>query len=102
MKRLCAAMFACLSLGACADDAAWYLQLDNDVVFGTDRWYTSGVRLARVARHESHAIELGLLQEIYTPEAKRFTFGTVDRPPAARSGDPRNSPGRDPQMAPLP
>jgi hypothetical protein len=69
---------------ALADDAAWYLQVDNDVVFATDRWYSSGVRLARVQRHEAHAIEVGLLQEVYTPEAKRFSFGTVDRRPAAR------------------
>ena len=72
------------SSAAAAEDAAWYLQIDNDVVFGTDRWYTSGVRIARVQRHESHAIELGLLQEVYTPEARHFTPGTVDRRPAAR------------------
>ena len=62
----------------------WYLQLDNDVPFGTDRWYTSGVRLARVQDHGNHALEWGLLQEVYTPEAKKFAPGAVDRAPAAR------------------
>ena len=67
--------------GAClAGEARWYLQVDNDVVFGTDRWYTSGVRIAR----ESDGIEVGVLQEIYTPEAKKWHPGVSDRPPAAR------------------
>lgn len=65
-------------------DARWYLQIDNDVVFGTDRWYTSGVRLARVAAHGDHEMEWGLAQEIYTPEAKHFVPGDLDRSPTAR------------------
>jgi hypothetical protein len=62
------------------DQALWYLQLDNDVVFNTDRWYSSGVRLARV----KDGIEIGVLQEIYTPEAKHWLPGTADRAPAGR------------------
>lgn len=63
-----------------AEDARWYLQVDNDVAFATDRWYTSGVRIAR----ESGGIEVGVLQEIYTPEAKKWHPGVADRPPTAR------------------
>lgn len=58
----------------------WYLQVDNDVVFSTDRWYTSGVRIARV----EDGIEWGLVQEIYTPEAKRWHRGVSDRAPVGR------------------
>jgi hypothetical protein len=77
---------ACASLAAGAADAPrWYLQLDNDWAFDTDRWYSSGVRVARVADHGGHEIEWSVLQEIYTPEGKRFEFGTtVDRAPTAR------------------
>lgn len=85
MKGLAAVVFAGASLAALADDAPrWYLQHDNDVAFATDRWYTSGVRLARVQDRGDHTLEWGLLQEIYTPEAKKFSPGTVDRAPAAR------------------
>jgi lipid A 3-O-deacylase len=85
LKRLAAA--AILGAGcaaAAAEQPRWYLQVDNDVVFGTDRWYTSGVRIARVDTRGDHEIEWGILQEIYTPEAKHFAPGTVDRAPAAR------------------
>lgn len=85
MRRAWAFIAACASLAAVAqDDPRWYVQVDNDSFFGTDRWYSSGVRLARVQRDGDHAIEIGLLQEIYTPEAKRFEPGRVDRRPAAR------------------
>ena len=87
MKRAFAALAAALSLPAGAGetgDARWYVQVDNDVVFHTDRWYTSGVRLARVAPYGSHEFEWSLLQEIYTPEAKHFEPGTVDRAPSGR------------------
>jgi hypothetical protein len=85
VKRIAACIAASLALSAAAqEDARWYLQVDNDSFFGTDRWYSSGVRVARVQREGDHAIELGILQEIYTPEAKRFEFGLVDRRPAAR------------------
>jgi hypothetical protein len=86
LKRALAAFAAASALTAAAADpeARWYLQVDNDVPFHTDRWYTSGVRLARVAPYGAAELEWGLLQEIYTPEAKYFTRGTIDRAPAAR------------------
>ena len=79
--RLAYAAFALAwSAGATAEDARWYLKVDNDVVFGTDRWYTSGVRLARV----KDDLEFALVQDIYTPDAKHWHFGVDDRAPTAR------------------
>lgn len=73
-------------LAAIAKDepARWYLQVDNDVVFVTDRWYTSGVRLARVASTDGHEWELGLIHEVYTPEQRNWEPGRADREPTAR------------------
>ncbi|MBC8024186.1 MAG: DUF2219 family protein, partial [Burkholderiales bacterium] len=71
---------AALPAQAAPGDALWYLQVDNDVAFGTDRWYTSGLRLARV----KDGVEWGLVQEIYTPEAKRWRRGVSDRAPVGR------------------
>jgi len=84
LARAAALAAACAALGAAAaDDAArWYLQVDNDSFFDTDRWYTSGLRIGRVAPRGDHDDEWGVLQEIYTPEAK--FDNPVDRPPAAR------------------
>lgn len=91
--RAVAAVLACAAaLGAGAaeekapaqDKARWYLQVDNDVILDGDRWYTSGVRLARVAGDGAKRTEWGLLQEIYTPEAERWAPGVDDRAPAAR------------------
>jgi lipid A 3-O-deacylase len=77
--RRAAAAIACASAFACAaGDARWYVQHDNDFFFDTDRWYSSGTRVARVAG----GLELGLLQEIYSPDAKNPAL--VDRAPAAR------------------
>lgn len=82
---IAAALLAGASAPALAGEAPyWYLQLDNDVAFHTDRWYTSGLRIARVQPDGVRAWEFGLLQEIYTPEAKVFVPGTMDRAPAAR------------------
>lgn len=67
-----------------AADPRGYLQVDNDSLFGTDRWYTSGVRIARVSEHGVHEAEFALVQDIWTPEAKRFVRGTIDRAPTAR------------------
>ena len=86
MKRvIVAALAAGAALGAMAaeGDARWYVQVDNDV-FMSDRWYSSGARIARVAERGGHEIELGLLQEIFTPEAKYFAPGAIDRAPTAR------------------
>ena len=83
VRRALCALAASAALGAAADDGRWYTQLDNDVFYGTDRWYTSGVRIARVGpRENGHETEWGVLQEIYTPEAKRQN--PIDRPNAAR------------------
>jgi hypothetical protein len=62
----------------------WYLQVDNDVAFVTDRWYTSGVRLARVASIDGHEVELGFIHEVYTPEQRNWEPGRADRAPTAR------------------
>ncbi|HEY4998372.1 MAG TPA: lipid A-modifier LpxR family protein, partial [Usitatibacter sp.] len=68
------------STGAWSGEARWYTQIANDVVFGTDRWYTSGVRIAR----ERDGVEWGLVQDIYTPDAKSWHPGKDDRAPTAR------------------
>jgi len=75
---------AAFAANAAQEEPRWYLQVDNDVLFGTDRWYTSGVRVARVAPRGDHEIEWGLTQEVYTPEGKRFAPGTLDRAPVGR------------------
>lgn len=81
LKRRAAAVFLAFAVtAAAAEDARWYLQVDNDVVFGTDRWYSSGVRLARV----DERLEWGLVHEVYTPEAKHWESGVSDRSPVAR------------------
>ena len=85
MRRLAGAALALLALGdaRAAEDAQWYLQVDNDVAFTTDRWYTSGVRIARSHRSaDAQRIEWGVAQEIYTPNLNRFN--PADRPYAAR------------------
>jgi lipid A 3-O-deacylase len=71
---------------ACAQQppARWYLQIDNDVVFHTDRWYSSGVRVARVQETGSHEVEAGFIHEVYMPEQKRWEPGRPDRAPTAR------------------
>jgi len=85
LRRLAAALLACaLTPAAAGEPARWYVRIDNDAFFNTDRWYSSGLRLARVEARGDHEIELGLVHEIYAPEAKRYEFGVVDRAPAAR------------------
>ena len=73
-----AAALACAASACAAEEARWYVQHDNDFFFDTDRWYSSGVRIARV----DGPVEFGLLQEIYEPDAKNPA--PVDRAPAAR------------------
>ena len=85
MRRLVGAGLALLVLcdARAAEDAQWYMQVDNDVAFTTDRWYTSGVRIARSHRSgDAQRIEWGVVQEIYTPNTNRFN--PVDRPYVAR------------------
>jgi lipid A 3-O-deacylase len=86
VRRLAAAALASAALGAGAaqEDARWYLQLDNDLFFNTDRWYSSGLRLARVAGAGDVQVEWGLLHEIYSPEGKYWSPGVDDRAPTAR------------------
>ena len=76
-------LFAGLTLAAHAESPYWYLQFDNDAGFDTDRWYSSGLRIARVSSHGGYDLEWAFTQEIYTPEAKRFALGTIDRAPTA-------------------
>lgn len=85
MRHVLVAFLCAIPALAGADEGArWYLQVDNDVVFATDRWYSSAVRFARVHRAGDHEVELGLLHEIYTPEARYYEAGRTDRAPAAR------------------
>jgi lipid A 3-O-deacylase len=81
--RVVAAIALCTHAAA-EPSPRWYVQLDNDFFFFTDRWYSSGLRVARVAPHEGHEIELAVQQDIYTPDAKNFELGQSDRAPAAR------------------
>jgi lipid A 3-O-deacylase len=78
------ALCALCSTAAAQQPARWYLQLDNDAFFFTDRWYSSGLRVARVAEYGGREIELAVQQDIYTPDAKNFELGQSDRAPAAR------------------
>ena len=77
-------IFAVLALAfstcAAGEEARWYVRIDNDVAFGTDRWYTSGMRVARV----KEGLELAIVQEIYTPDANNWRPGMDDRAPAGR------------------
>ena len=84
MRRGIAVLAALAATQACAEGARWYVQVDNDVIAGTDRWYTSGVRIARVSPPGRVETEWGILQEIFTPEAKYWVPGVDDRAPTAR------------------
>lgn len=80
-RWLAVALLAVCTVARAEDDKGrWYVQIDNDAAFGTDRWYTSGSRISRV----QNGLEIGVLQEIYTPDAKNWDFGTRDRIPTAR------------------
>lgn len=86
MRGALAAAMAGMALTAAAaqDQARWYVRMDNDLFFGTDRWYSSHMRLGRVQAHGAYELELGLFQEIFTPEVKRYQSGGIDRAPTAR------------------
>lgn len=84
-----AALLAAGAIASCgalaADDVHWYAQIDNDVAFHTDRWYTSGARVARTHRFgDGRYAEFGVLQEVYTPDPNRAAPDAIDRPYAAR------------------
>jgi hypothetical protein len=85
VRRAVGAFVAAFAVvGSAHAEPRWYLQVDNDFFFDTDRWYSSGVRIARVASQGGTATEAALVQEIWTPEGKRFAPGVVDRAPSAR------------------
>ena len=90
MERLSrAAALAFWALATCAaraeGEASWYVQIDNDVAFATDRWYSSGFRIARAHDiGDGKRLELGLVQELYTPEVERVASARIDRPYAGR------------------
>jgi hypothetical protein len=99
VKRLAAASLAAVLPALAAEPAVlWHTQIDNDVIVHTDRWYTSGVRITRsqaigadsiLAAWRSgdgrrHRLDIGIVQEIYTPETERGAAGNFDRPYAGR------------------
>ena len=75
-----AVLFVATTCVADEEAARWYVRIDNDVVFHTDRWYSAGERIARV----KDGLELAIAQEIYTPEAKHLSPTLQDRAPAGR------------------
>jgi len=85
VKRLVAALAASLAAAAAAQEAAprWYVQVDNDFFFDTDRWYSSGVRIARVSPPAADTTEWALQQAVWSPEGKHFRPGVADRTPTA-------------------
>lgn len=83
MRRLAAAA-ACSMILAAGARSHWYIQMDNDLGFDTDRWYSSGFRASTVRKHGDHERELGVLHEVYTPDVKGIKPGSVDRMPTAR------------------
>jgi hypothetical protein len=81
-----------------APPVLWHAQIDNDVAFNTDRWYTSGVRISRsqtldessafasflrLAATREQRWDAGLVHEVYTGDG-RAPGGVPDRPNAAR------------------
>ena len=82
MRRVLAVALALAAstANAASGDAQsrWYLQMDNDFFFGTDRNYSSGLRLGRVTGAGEIQVEWGLLQEVYSPEGKYWAPGTDD------------------------
>jgi hypothetical protein len=99
MIRLAAAAAAALApLAGAAGPAVWHLQVDNDVAFHTDRWFTSGVRLyrssgldgasllasfLRLPATAAQRLDVGLVQDVYTSDPYAAP-DVPDRPNAAR------------------
>ena len=97
--RAVAAAAALLPLACAAQPPVlWHLQVDNDVAFHKDRWYTSGIRLYRSAPLEADApaaaflrlpattaqrLDLGVIQDVYTSDPYAAP-DAPDRPNAAR------------------
>lgn len=99
MRRAALAL-AALAAGSAAGapGSLWHAQVDNDVAFHTDRWYTSGVRIYRSTVPEGdspfaaflrlpaarpYRIDVGLVHEVHTGDG-RADPARVDRPNAAR------------------
>ncbi len=99
MRRFALAAAAGLVPLACAaQSVAWRLEVENDVAFHTDRWYTSGVRLYRSADLDpasglasllrlpatrAQRLDLGVIQDVYTSDPYAAP-DAPDRPNAAR------------------
>jgi len=101
VRRLAAAAAAAGFLplaGAAQPPVLWHLQVDNDVAFHKDRWYTSGVRLYRSAAlgagspaasflrlpaTTAQRLDVGLIQDVYTSDPYAAP-DAPDRPNAAR------------------
>jgi hypothetical protein len=78
---------ACCLLPAPSIADSFQLTVQNDSGFGTDRGYTSGVRLSRLWEGkvaEAARFEAGLVQQIFTPDTKVDPQARSDRPYAAR------------------
>ncbi len=85
VRRLLPAAICLLPALALAD--SFQLTVQNDSGFGTDRGYTSGVRISRLWETtvaDAPRFEAGLLQQIFTPDTKVDPSATSDRPYAAR------------------
>lgn len=80
MRNALAAALLVMAGAAHGEEARWYTQIDNDSPFYVDRWYTSGVRVGRV----QDGVEWSVLQEVYTPDAKRWDIGKDERIPVGR------------------
>ncbi len=84
-----AAALLTLAAPAAATEAArisWYTNIDNDVAFHTDRWYSSGVRIYRSMplQEPDTRLDVGIIQEIYTGNTNCPECQPVDRPYAGR------------------
>lgn len=85
MRRALALLLACGVVPAAADSLQFTAQ--NDSGFATDRGYTSGVRLSRLWEPGASGAtrwELGLAQQIFTPDTREDPSARLERPYAAR------------------
>lgn len=97
-RALAAALAAALPALGAEPPVLWHTQIDNDVPFHTDRWYTSGVRITRSQAlaaddplaaagaygRSAQRLDIGIIHEIYTPETDLGAVGMFDRPYAGR------------------
>jgi hypothetical protein len=99
VRRAFLALAALLPLACTAQPPVlWHLQVDNDVLFHKDRWYTSGIRLYRSAALDAASpaasflrlpstsaqrLDFGVIQDVYTSDPYAAP-GDPDRPNAAR------------------